>query len=327
MRRFFARLDANAKDLSRAYRTLAGDVRVTQSAPPAAEWLLDNFHVVEAELREIRVSLPPSYYLQLTASRELPETARVYAMAVELIRHSDGRLDLQRLTRFVSSFQTVSPLTIGELWAWPTMLKVALIENLWRLTDEILADRAGRIDADRYLAHFEAMPAGATPPALPDVLPMAYVVRLLERVREFGPRVSQLRARLDEKLAEQGLTPEDAILADTDEQAACQVSVGNVITSLQFCASLDWSQFFERVSLVEQILQRDPAGVYANMDFASRDRYRRAVEELAEPTGEAQMRVALRAIERARQAADHNPKGDRAAHVGEYLIGTGRASL
>ena len=327
MRRFFARLDANAKDLSRAYRTLAGDVRVTQSAPPAAEWLLDNFHVVEAELREIRVSLPPSYYLQLTASRELPETARVYAMAVELIRHSDGRLDLQRLTRFVSSFQTVSPLTIGELWAWPTMLKVALIENLWRLTDEILADRAGRIDADRYLAHFEAMPAGATPPALPDVLPMAYVVRLLERVREFGPRVSQLRARLDEKLAEQGLTPEDAILADTDEQAACQVSVGNVITSLQFCASLDWSQFFERVSLVEQILQRDPAGVYANMDFASRDRYRRAVEELAEPTGEAQMRVALRAIERARQAADHNPRGDRAAHVGEYLIGEGRASL
>ena len=326
MRHFFARFDANAKDLRRAYRLLAGDVRGTESPPPAAEWLLDNYHAVEAELLEIRVSLPPSYYLQLIACRELPETTRVYAMAVELIRHSDGRLDLQRLTRFVSSFQTVAPLTIGELWAWPTMLKVALIENLRRLTEEILAWRAGRIDADRYLAHFEAVPAGGPPPPLPDVLPTAYIVRLLERVREFGPRVSQLRARLDERLAEDNLTPEDAILADTDAQAACQASVGNVITSLQFCASLDWSRFFERVSLVEQILQRDPAGVYAGMDFASRDRYRQAVEELAKPTGEAQMRVALRAIERARQAADQ-PRGDRAAHVGDYLIGEGRGSL
>ncbi len=327
MRHFFARLDANAKDLRRAYGMLAGDVRGTPSPTPAAEWLLDNFHLVEAELLEIRVSLPPSYYLQLTASRELPETTRVYAMAVELIRHSDGRLDLQRLTRFVSSFQTVAPLTIGELWALPTMLKVALIENLRRLTEEILASRGGRLEADRYLAHFETVPAGDAPPALPDVLPTAYVVRLLERVREFGPRVSQLRARLDERLGEHDLTPDDAIHAEHQEQAACQASVGNVMTSLLFCASLDWSRFFERVSLVEQILQRDPAGAYANMDFLSRDRYRQAVEDLAGPTGEAQMGVALRAIERAREAADQHPRGDRAAHVGEYLIGDGRGRL
>lgn len=327
--RFFSRLDDNDRSLRRAYRTLASDIRSAEALMPAAEWLLDNFHVVEAELLAIRVSLPRSYYLELPkiASGELPETVRVYAMAVELIRHSDGRLDPQRLTRFVSSLQTVVPLTIGELWAWPAMLKVALIENLRRLAEEILASRAGRMDADRYLARFESTPAKSSPPELPRALPTAYVVRLLERVREFGPRVSQLRARLDERLAADNLSPEDVIRAEHQEQAACQVSMGNAITSLRFCSSLDWSRFFERVSLVEQVLQRDPDGVYANMDFSSRDRYRKAVEELAEPAGDAQMRVALRSIENAREAADRHPRGHRTAHVGYHLIGEGRRDL
>ena len=91
--------------------------------------------------------------------------------------------------------------------------------------------------------------------------------------------------------------------------------MANAITSLRLCSTLDWTHFFERVSLIEQVLQRDPAGVYADMDFASRDRYRHAVEELAEPIGEAQMRVALRSVESARQAAEKDP-ADRAAHVG-----------
>jgi cyclic beta-1,2-glucan synthetase len=165
-RRFFSRLDDNDRSLRRAYRTLAGDVRSGEALMPAAEWLLDNFHVVEAEIAAVRVSLPLPYYLGLpkTVSAEPSETVRVYAMAVELIRHSDARLDLQRLARFVSSFQTQVPLTIGELWAWPTMLKVALIENLRRLAEEVLASRAGRMEADRYLAHFEAAPAEGPPP-------------------------------------------------------------------------------------------------------------------------------------------------------------------
>jgi cyclic beta-1,2-glucan synthetase len=326
---FFSRLADNDRSLGLAYRTLAGDIRSAEALMPAAEWLLDNFHVIEAELLAVRVSLPPPYYLELprVASGEPADAVRVHVMAVEIIRHSDGRLDLQRLARFVSAFQTQAPLTIGELWAWPTMLKVALIENLHRLAEDILASRAGRIAADRYLARFDATRADGPLPDLPDALPTSYVVRLLERIRESGPRVAHLRARLEERLAQDRRTPEDVIRGEHQEQAACQVSMGNAITSLRFCASLDWSEFFERVSLVEQILRRDPAGVYANMDFPSRDRYRQAVEELAAPAGDAQMRVALQSIERARQAADQHPRGHRMAHVGYYLIGGGRRHL
>ncbi len=123
------------------------------------------------------------------------------------------------------------------------------------------------------------------------------------------------------------MTAEDSIRTEHQNQAAAQVSVSNAITSLRLCSSLDWTQYFENVSLIEQVLRRDPAGVYGRMDFLSRDRYRQAVEELAEPNGEAQLRVALRSVESARQTAELKSIADRAAHVGYHLISKGRRDL
>jgi cyclic beta-1,2-glucan synthetase len=327
-RPFFSRLEDNARVLREAYRVLADDVHRGEFVPPAAEWLLDNFHLIEGEIRDTRHDLPRQYYLGLPklASREMAGIARVYAMALELIRHTDGRLDRHQLVRFMVAYQTVAPLTIGELWAWPSMLKLALLESLRRLADETLQGRDARLTADGYLAQISGAEDTA-PLALPEVLETAYVVRLLQRMREYGPLVSPVRAAVEERLAAQGMTAEDSIRTEHQSQAAGQVSVANAITSLRLCSTLDWTLYFENVSLIEQVLQRDPAGVYGRMDFLSRDRYRQAVEELAEATGEAQLRVALRSVESARQAAELKSADDRAAHVGYHLIGKGRRDL
>ena len=157
-RNIFPRFDDNARVLRDAYRTLADDVRTGQFVTAAAEWLLDNFHLVTAEIRDIRQHLPGSYYRQLPtlASREHAGHTRIYAMAVELVRHSDSRIDRQQLAVFVNSYQRVAPLTIGELWAWPSMLKLALIENLRRLASETLDARRARLAADVYVSQVEA---------------------------------------------------------------------------------------------------------------------------------------------------------------------------
>ncbi len=322
----FPRLEDNARALAEAYRVMADDVHRGSFVTPAAEWILDNFHLVASEIRDVRQNLPRGYYRELPklALREDAGTPRVYAMAVELIRHTDSRLDRPKLVRFINTYQTVAPLTIGELWAWPIMLKLALIENLRRLADKTLESRAARLAAEAYVARVDA---GQGLPPLPPLLRSAFVVQLLQRMREYGPRLAAVRTAVDEHLAGQQMTSEDAIRAEHQGQAAAQVSVANVITSLRFCATLDWSQYFELVSLVEGVLQRDPAGVYGSMDFLSRDRYRQAVEELAERTGEGQLRVALRAVESARQAAESGSPADRAAHVGHHLIGRGRRDL
>ncbi len=330
-RSFFTRAADNARVLRQAYRVLAGDVHRGEFVSPAAEWLLDNFHLVESEIRGVRRDLPRPFYRDLPklAPRAMAGISRAYAMALELIRHTDGRLDRHQLVRFMTAYQTVAPLTIGELWAWPSMLRLALIENLRRLADETLRARAARQEADRFLAHIGGAGDAAPAPlaSLPAVLETAYVVRLLQRMREYGPLVSPVRAAVEERLAAQGMTAEDAIRTEYQAQAAGQVSTANAITSLRLCSTLDWTLYVEHVSVVEQVLQRDPAGVYGSMDFLSRDRYRQAVEDLAEASGEAQLRVALRTVESARQAAERTSAGDRAAHVGWHLIGPGRLDL
>jgi cyclic beta-1,2-glucan glucanotransferase len=322
----FPRFEDNVRVLRDAYRTLADDVRTGQFVVPAADWLLDNFHLVTAEISDIRRNLPRTYTrtLPMLASREHAGHARVYLVAVELIRHSDSRLERQQLIRFLNSYQRVAPLTIGELWAWPSMLKLALIENLRRLTEELLAARAARCAADTYVAGADdargirALPLGTDPP---------FIVQLLHRVREYGIRLSAVRVAVDDDLASRHTTAEETIRGEHQRQGVAQVSVANAVTSLRLCATLDWQDYVESVSLVERVLQRDPAGAYGRMDFLSRDQQRQAVEELAMPSGEGQVRAALKAIESARQAAADGSTGDRAAHVGYHLVDAGRADL
>ncbi|MEP7308093.1 MAG: glucoamylase family protein [Acidobacteriota bacterium] len=326
MRRLSPRLTENARVLRSAYNTLAGDAHLEQSITPPAEWLLDHFPLVTAEIRAVRHDLPHAYYRELPRlpQRQWAGHTRIYAMALELIRHSDSRLDRSQLVRFLNSYQSVAPLSIGELWAWPSILKLALIENLRRLADEILMARSSRLAADATVAGCEA---GLPLATLPESLDTTSVVRLLQRAREYGSRLSTLHAAIEEHLRAHQMTAEDAIRSEHQRQASALVSVTNVLTSLRLCSTLDWSHYFESVSLVEQVLQRDPAGVYGAMDFLSRNRERQAVEELAAPTGEAQVGVALGAIESARQAAEGGSMTDRAAHVGYHLVGDGRRDL
>ena len=317
------RLLDDAGALRQAYSLCAGDVHQGEAVAPAAEWLLDNFHLVEGEITEVRRNLPSRFYRRLPrlASREPTGSVRVFAMAVELLRHSDARLDARRLERFVVAFQTVAPLSLGELWAWPSMLKLALIRHLRRLADDLVASRAARLEADRC---FEAFEQHGDLAEFPERLTVAFVDRLLQRMREYGAGAAELRRRLEERLASTDTTLEAAVRSDHQRKAQGQVSMGNCVTSLRLCTTFKWDEYVERVSLVEQILRRDPAGIHARTDFRTRDLCRHAVEELSEPTGEAQVRVALRAIESARQAVEHQGPGAPEAHVGYHLLGRGR---
>ncbi len=313
--------------LAHAYRTLAEDVRHGAFVTPATEWFLDNFHLISSEIVEIRENMPRRYYRELPAlvTREYSGESRIFAVAVELLRYSDSRLDLPQLTLFLNAYQRVAPLTIGELWAWPSMLKLALIENLRRLTDEILVSRTARKAADQHVQRLDVA-APDTPVTIPDAAHDAYLVQMLHRAREYDARRSPLRAALETHFVTRATVAEDVVRAEHQRQAASQASVANAITSLRLCTTIDWRQYVEGVSLVENVLRRDPAGVYAQMDFLSRDRQRQAVEELAEPEGNAQIRVALKAIECARQSSGQT-RSRAASHVGYHLVGKGRAGL
>jgi cyclic beta-1,2-glucan synthetase len=315
-------LKEHMRALRDVYGALAADAR-QEAVSPAAEWLLDNFHIISAAARDIHHDLPPSFFRRLPriATDELAGLPRIYALALELIGSSAGRLDAQRLQRFISAFQSITPLTMGELWAWPSALKLALLDHLRARGDALAATRLHRLAADRLAAAIEAAPVGFN--EWPTHVHHAFVTRLLQRSRALGAIAAGLHHQLEVALASRDQTIEDAIRAEGQHQAAEQAGMANLIGSLRLISTFDWSEFFESVSLVEQVLQRDPAGVYGQMDFRSRDRYRHAVEELAVPTGEGQLLLALKSVERARQAHTRTPDA-RESHVGYHLIGAGR---
>jgi len=151
VRPLIARLRDNRRALLDAHRVIARAMAQGGAITPAAEWLVDNYHVVEAQIRQIGDDLPPGYYQQLPKLAEGPLAGypRVLGMAWAFVAHTDSRFDAHLLSRFVGAYQRVQPLTIGELWAVAITLRIVLVENLRRAADLIASRRAVRQQADR----------------------------------------------------------------------------------------------------------------------------------------------------------------------------------
>ncbi|MCK4962321.1 MAG: hypothetical protein KAS19_07535, partial [Anaerolineales bacterium] len=253
--------------LHNAYRHFSQASEDGLSLSHAGEWLLDNFYLTQRAIRQIRVDMPKGFYRQLPKLDKPPLEGypRIYDLVQEMIRYCECRLDLGIVMRFVQAYQRVTSLTMGELWALPTMLRIVTLENLV----EALASIAGL------------------------------------HVRSFE-EISMTMART---------------ISLADEEI-----IAHSITSLRTMAVHDWKVFFESVSQVNGVLCRDPANIYACMDFETRDRYRKVVEELARATDFDEKEVSREAIGLARNATGRQ-KSSRLNHVGYYLVDAGRAQL
>ncbi|MFA5083093.1 MAG: hypothetical protein WC474_11150, partial [Hydrogenophilaceae bacterium] len=332
------RLAANERVLIETCDRLMAAVAAKHRITPAGEWLLDNFYLIEEQIRTARHHLPKGYSRELPAlvegvSAGLP---RVYDLALETIAHGDGRIDPDSLGRFVAAYQTITPLRLGELWAVPIMLRLALIENLRRVAVRIAA---GRIDRDLAAtwAHRLTEIVRQDPKSLILVIadmarsnpPMStpFVSEFARRLQGQGPALALPLTWIEQQLAESGLSIEQLVRAGNQQQAADQVSISNSIGSLRFLGTMDWREFVEAMSVVEGSLRTDPGAAYAAMDFASRDRYRHVIERVAKASGLPEAEVSQRAIDLARAGAARHGNDDRMAHVGYYLIDRGLAEL
>jgi cellobiose phosphorylase len=336
--RLLTRLSDNERALLQAYDLVTDAEARGRRIAPAGEWLLDNFYLIEQQIRLTRLHLPRTY------SRELPRLAsgmsagfpRVYDIALELITHVDGRVDAENISHFVTAYQSVTPLTLGELWAVPIMLRLGLLENLRRVSVHVARRRrdmnlAG-LWAGRLLAAVEKEPASVLH-VLADMAesepPFSnqFVEEFCGRLQGQSPALATVESWVQHRLAEQGLTREQLQRVDNQNQAADQVSIGNSIGSLRFLSAMDWRIFVEAMSSIEQTLRTDPVGVYASMDFVTRDRYRHVVEALARQSGVAEEAVARAAIQLAATGAGRDGAQARTAHVGFYLIDQGLPEL
>jgi len=335
--RLLARLGQN-EDILRAFNRATLAVNPNRIITPAAEWLLDNFYLIEEQIQLARRHLPRAYSRELPRLLNSPSAGlpRVYDIVLELISHVDAQIDPGLLRAFIAAYQTVSSLKLGELWAIPIMLRLGLIENLQRVTSRLTIAREDRDLADTWVDRLQDM-AEKNPSHLVVVvadmaksdLPISssFVAEFCQRLSRQSPVLHLARGWLEQRLVEQGLSIEQLVQLESQNQAADQVSVSHSIASLRFLSAMDWKEFVESLSLVEETLRKDPAAVYSEMDFATRDRYRHSVEFIARHSQLPEAKVAQCAIQLAADSARQKGREDRTAHVGFYLIDKGRSML
>jgi cyclic beta-1,2-glucan synthetase len=332
------RIAENGRVLLESYRVLARAIKEERSITPAAEWLVDNFHIVDEQLREIRDDLPPDYYRELPklADGHLAGYPRVLGLAWAYIAHTDSRFEPESLRRMVRAYQDVEPLTIGELWAIAISLRILLVENLRRIAEQIVRSRAARQKADDLANGLLGLGPDSPEVAAASLrrlsaaaLPTAARVQLFQRLRDQDRAVTPALGWLEELLAAQGTTPEEMVRLEHQRQATMNVTVRNVITSMRLISWFDWAQFVESVSLVDKVLRARSS--FGEMDFVTRDRYRHAVEDLARGSGLTEVEVAQKAA----AMSDSEPSADdaesslaaRRRDPGYYLIAGGRSAF
>lgn len=322
------RLDDCEKTLTRSCLIINNSEKAVIS--PAGEWLLDNYYLIEEQIRTVRQLLPKNFGKGLPSLGAPHCCPRIYDIATEVISHSDGLWDIKILTRFLTTYQSACPLTLGELWAFPGMLRLALIENLCRVSTEVasaqqecnladfwvnkLQDSAGNNPASQIIVIADMARSNPQPAS-------AFIAELVRRLQGYGSVLPL--TWVEQCLSDVGLTQREAIDSFNQQQAASQLSVSNSIMGLRKLTETDWSGFVESLSVVEKILRTDPAAVYGSMHFDTRDNYRHQIERLSRNSPHDEAAVAARAVALAQQ-----PGGSyQQQHVGFYLTGPGRAAL
>jgi hypothetical protein len=287
--RLLLRLAENELVLIETRNLVTEALKTDRRITPAGEWLLDNFYLIEEQIRTARRHLPKGYSRELPSLRNGPSAGfpRVYDIALETISHGDGRVDPENLSSFVAAYQSVTVLKLGELWAIPIMLRLALIENLRRVAARIATDRLDRNRADHWadrmtetaekdpnsLILLVADMARSNPPMV-----SSFVAEFARRLQGQSPALALPLTWIEQQLSQSGMTIEQLVHSENQQQAADQVSISNSIGSLRFLGATDWRQFVETLSVVEDTLREDPGEAYGKMDFATRDRYRHVVD-------------------------------------------------
>ncbi|WP_292051552.1 glucoamylase family protein [Martelella sp.] len=330
------RLSGNAAVLLSAYRASIAELKNGREVVPAAEWLLDNYHLVEEQIQEIRNDLPPGYYRQLPKLADGPFAGypRVLELAWAFVAHTDSLFDRDKLKRFLTAYQQVQPLTIGELWAVAITLRFVLVENLRRLADQITAGDAARAEASALSARlldpgaeeaaFSANIAARSAAPLPE----RFAAHLAKQLRNRDPSTTPALAWLEEKLAQQGSSIEEVVQHSQQRQGASNVTIRNIVTSIRLISDIDWTEMFESVSLVDARMRA--ASHFADMDFPTRDLYRKAIEQLSRGSSLTELDVTGKALDAARLSSSDQSdaiEAARSADPGYHLISEGRPAL
>ncbi|AXC50722.1 protein ndvB [Paracoccus suum] len=317
------RLDDNRRAIRANYLSTLEAARGGHVITPAAEWLIDNQHVIDEAFRLQREALGPNFlrHLPMISLAGGDRVPRVAALAHGFVAMSNSDLLLTSLNEVVDGFQSVATLTIAELWALPAFLRFVLLENLRRLSDMVVDARQSRQQADRLADDLGRAHTGSERQLLLDrAEPLlknpTFAMQLGYRLGEVVQTDERAESWLHEGLKAQGVTLDQIVQGEYARQSATNVTVGNAIRSLRRMGDINWLNWVEEVSRVDEILRE--GADFGALDQATRAAYRDAIERIARRSDHPETAVAEAAVARAAEVPEA---------VGAALIGSDRLAF
>ncbi len=334
-KKLISNLDRSYEKILKGYENIDKEGKNKKEVLPAAEWLLDNLYLVEKEYKSIKHNMPQTYYNDLPVIYKgvMKGYPRVYHIAIEIVSHTDGRMDENIIANFIRAYQKNTVLTSGELWAIPIMLRIALIQNISKITDKIVKaqqdKKEAELVAERLINAFNEGKIVTEVSLLNSeklIFNSHFTERLLKLLRDNGIDSKEVYDFIDEKLYAEETSSEKIISLEHQIEASFQISMGNSINSIRAIEGLNWRNYFEKLSSVESILREDPSCVYREMDFKSRDKYRHEIEKISKYTKLPESYIAKKAIECCNEI-EVSENNTYKQHVGYYLIDEGLHEL
>ncbi len=330
--------------LTETYRTLSKRVKSEREISSASKWLMDNFYIIQEQTVQIAADFPKAYQksIPILAVGEYEGYPRVYEIIRNLLTHTDNVLDNEVLLEYIRGYQEEETLKLGELWAIPIMIRLFLIEILAEKASRILDQKHISNEVENFIKEIEKenlQEPGAFSHGISnwvknhsDKSGLLYLLELYNQLNAAGLLQEEQKRWFNYRVNQYEINLEDAIRLESQKLSRLQLNIQNAVVSLREITETDWSDFVEKCSVIDRILKQDPARKYSEMDFKTRDSYRKIIEKLSKGSSLSETEVSNCAFQLAKEQAKKNTEvnvdllydSNRVKqHIGYFLIGDG----
>lgn len=321
----------NYETIKIVYNLLNEHVKLGISTHPAGEWLLDNFYIIEETVKQIQKELTLKKYVNFLGigNGKYKGFARIYVLAGEIVAYTDNKIEKEDLEKYLASYQTKKTLSMEEIWNIGIFLQIAIIENIREICEKIYSSQIQKIKAENIVRKLiedkksnKEISLYTIKNVKKDILNdvkypfIEYMSYILKR---YGKKGYSYLKILDEIIEMTGTTVQEVIKKEHFDIAVKKVSIGNSITSIKKIQRINFLEIFEKINGVEEILKRDPAGVYHKMDNDTKDEYRNKIKEISKKTKISEMYIAKKILE----LANKNKNNGKKSHIGYYILDKG----
>ena len=333
-------LKNNFEFITKTYNLLNSHIKLGIEIHPAGEWLLDNFYIIEEAVKSIEKELSLKKYTDFPgiSSGTYKGYARIYVIASEIVAHTDNKINSENLKVFLNAYQTKKTLEMDEIWNIGIFLKIAIIENIRDVCEKIYSAQIQKYrvesiverivenkdkDKQKFKSIYNTKTETFGEIKYPFIEYMSY------KLKKYGKDAAKFLTALEEQTNKMGTTISDVIQKEHFDIANKKIFIGNGIISLKNIQRINFYEIFEQINGIEEILKKDPIGVYEKMDYKTKDYYRQAIKEISKKTKISEIYIANKALELAMDSFenDHTELRNKKSHIGYYLIQAGKQKL